>query len=1077
MKCALVAAALLLAAVSAAAQDAATLARSACTAVAAPVAAAAAEDFEELLRADPPRALALACARLAGETSPDAALAVAEALLVNGQLDAAQRLFDSLQAEAPPADAAGARPAWVARLLIGQATLAHERGGAAASATLFEQAEQALRASGSTRGRAFAAARIGRAAGWLARRQTGDIERAEAALDEAGALLAEIGLADSRQMGDVLNFRSIAAHARQDLDAAVRWARAEIALMARLGHGDDPELLHAYTTVGALLSQLGRFDEAEAAFRDGLRIMDAFPDAEPAGQLGILANLAALHQDRGDAAAALPVAERAVALARRIYGENSPRSVTPLTARAIAERNLAWYARARRSFEDALAIAAEHAASVGPLRRLRLYESYAAVLQALGDGEAARAALDTAQRIADAGDASLGYWHGRILRSSAKLAARSGDWAGADARHADASRLIGAVIGPRHPYVVAMLAERCIAQVRGALAGEACAELPERLADLDAAAAHHRFIAQAALAIAAESQGRWAEARERHLLALAAATSVGGPDPLWSAYDAFAVHLRAAGERQMAIVAAKQAVEQVEAMRRDFGADARRLERGFLADKLGVYRRLADWLTEDGRVDEALDVLRLLKQEEFHDFVRGPAAAADLPGAMRLRTPRDARLIDRWEQLGEAPTGGTAAAEPRTPAEVETQRRLFQRQAEAEAARVAAWRDFLASNSQSVPAAGSTAVPGMAAAAALRPGELRVFAYPAEAHVNLVLDAPGRREVHRVEIDAPALARAVGRLLGDIGRRAPVDEQLQSLYTTLGVPIDQAARRAGARRIVLHLDGVLRYLPFAALHDGRRYLGERYAIEQRVDSVARTGPAAATRISQPATLRAVGVTRALGGLAPLAGLAREVCGIVDGPVLGLDAADAACAAAGRGRGVVRGAAWLNERFTAERLTQLAAQGRAGQRDLLHVGTHFVLRPGNMTRSWLLLGDGRRLYVNELAEVDFAGQDLVTLSACETGIGGGSSGEDASGQELDGLNALVMRRGAAAVLASLWRVEDASTGALMVALYRELARQADPAVALGRAQAAVRDAGAERSHPFFWAGFYLASGGS
>lgn len=1048
----------------------AALADAACAAVDRGQAPQPPGDFDDLLRADPPRALAAACASRPDGEAFETAQAVGEALLAVGQLDASAALLDALraQAEADPRTPAARH----GRLALALGSLAHEKGEADVAAGHFARAEDALRAAGQTRSRLYAAVRVGRAASWLHRRQPGDLEAAEAALDEAGATLAALGRADTPQMGDVHNFRSIVAHARQDLPGAVRWAREEIALMERLGQGDAPELLHAYTTVGALLSQLGRYDESEAAFNAGLRIMALHPEGEPAGQLGILGNLATLHLDRGDYRAALPVAERALALARRVYGERSPRTVTPLTTRATAERNLAQFARAQHSYEEALSVAAEHAAAIGPLRRLRLVEAHAALRLALGDTDGARAALDEARRIAAAGDANLGYWHGRILRAGAKLSARAGDWAAADAGFAEASQRIGAVIGDRHPYVLAMTAERCVAQARGRLPGEACATLPDRLDDLRDAAPFYRFIVQAALAIDAEAQGRGAEARERHLQALAAATSAGGPDPLWSAYDALATQLRAAGEHHLAVVAAKQAVEQIEVMRRDLGADARRLERGFLADKLGVYRRLADWLTEDGRIDEALDVLRLLKQEEFSDFVRGDAGPADASGAGRLRTPRDARLIDAWERLRDSVAAGAApesGPEPRTEAERERQRRTFARQADAEAARVAAWREFLATHAQGAGGP-ATAGPTPAAPGLVPPGELHVWAYPAPDHVNLVLDAPGRREVLRVALDAAGLARAVGRLLGDIARRAPVQEQLAELHAAFGVPIDAAARRAGARRLVLHLDGVLRYLPFAALHDGRGYFGERYAIEQRIDGAA---PAPVPR--GPATLRAVGVTRALGGLAPLAGLAREVCGIVDGEVQGMDPGEASCAAGGRGRGAVPGAAWLNDRFTADRLAQVAGEGRADRRDLMHVGTHFVLRPGNMTRSWLLLGDGQRLHLDELARLDFAGQDLVTLSACETGLGGGD--ERASGQEVDGLNTLVVRRGAAAVLASLWRVEDASTSTLMVALYRELAKQVDPAVALGRAQAVVRAAGGASAHPFYWAGFYLASGGS
>jgi CHAT domain-containing protein len=50
----------------------------------------------------------------------------------------------------------------------------------------------------------------------------------------------------------------------------------------------------------------------------------------------------------------------------------------------------------------------------------------------------------------------------------------------------------------------------------------------------------------------------------------------------------------------------------------------------------------------------------------------------------------------------------------------------------------------------------------------------------------------------------------------------------QELYQILIAPIEQDLRGAQAQTLMWSLDGVLRYLPLAALHDGERYLVERY---------------------------------------------------------------------------------------------------------------------------------------------------------------------------------------------------------------------------------------------------------
>jgi CHAT domain-containing protein len=140
-----------------------------------------------------------------------------------------------------------------------------------------------------------------------------------------------------------------------------------------------------------------------------------------------------------------------------------------------------------------------------------------------------------------------------------------------------------------------------------------------------------------------------------------------------------------------------------------------------------------------------------------------------------------------------------------------------------------------------------------------------------------------------------------------------------------------------------------------------------------------------------------------------------------------------------------------------------------------VGTHFRLRPGNALRSFLLLGDGSALTLDALSVLDFHAIDLVTLSACETGMGGARADD---GREIEGLSALVQRRGAGRVIASLWQVEDASTAQLMRRLYREFtATHGDAALGLHRAQRALRSlsssTGTSYANPYYWAGFSVA----
>jgi CHAT domain-containing protein len=64
-------------------------------------------------------------------------------------------------------------------------------------------------------------------------------------------------------------------------------------------------------------------------------------------------------------------------------------------------------------------------------------------------------------------------------------------------------------------------------------------------------------------------------------------------------------------------------------------------------------------------------------------------------------------------------------------------------------------------------------------------------------------------------------------------------------------------------------------------------------------------------------------------------------------------------------------------------------------------------------------------------MDFKGIELLTLSGCQTAEGS----KDSDGREIDGLGITAQRKGAKAVMATLWPVEDASTGLLMATFYR------------------------------------------
>ena len=155
--------------------------------------------------------------------------------------------------------------------------------------------------------------------------------------------------------------------------------------------------------------------------------------------------------------------------------------------------------------------------------------------------------------------------------------------------------------------------------------------------------------------------------------------------------------------------------------------------------------------------------------------------------------------------------------------------------------------------------------------------------------------------------------------------------------------------------------------------------------------------------------------------------------------------------------VLPGSTHMDEAFTLDQLK--ASLGSP----VLHIASHFRFLPGS-DESFLLLGDGSGLTLRQLrTEMPrLTGVDLLTLSACETAVGGGTK---ADGREVEGLGVLAQRQGARAVLASLWPVEDASTGQLMAQFYSQRQAQSlNKAQALRQAQLALLEGRQGQSAP-------------
>jgi CHAT domain-containing protein len=154
--------------------------------------------------------------------------------------------------------------------------------------------------------------------------------------------------------------------------------------------------------------------------------------------------------------------------------------------------------------------------------------------------------------------------------------------------------------------------------------------------------------------------------------------------------------------------------------------------------------------------------------------------------------------------------------------------------------------------------------------------------------------------------------------------------------------------------------------------------------------------------------------------------------------------------------------------------ELALSPELGRYRYLHFATHGLLdneRPELSGMALSLLDRGGRdrdgfLRLVEIYNLNLAAE-LVTLSACETGLG-----KQVSGEGIVGLTHGFLHAGASRVLVSLWKVDDRASARLMGRVYEGIFREKlSPAAALQKAQLSLRQDPAT-SDPFFWAAFVL-----
>jgi CHAT domain-containing protein len=261
----------------------------------------------------------------------------------------------------------------------------------------------------------------------------------------------------------------------------------------------------------------------------------------------------------------------------------------------------------------------------------------------------------------------------------------------------------------------------------------------------------------------------------------------------------------------------------------------------------------------------------------------------------------------------------------------------------------------------------------------------------------------------------------------------------KSLYDILLKPV---AALLDKKRIGIIPDGILHYLPFAALENKGRYLVEDYAHFYLPSATV-------YKFCKDKQRPFSGNILALGN--PDLGDPRLDIPFALNEVKSIDSLypDATL--------LVR-----------DKATETAFKSMAPTHDVLHLASHGEFDAERPLNSALRLSpsgknDGR-LTANEIFDLEL-NATLVTLSACKSGMS-----RIRAGNETMGIPRAFIYAGAPSVVASQWNVNDEATASLMKELYRNL-KGLDKAEALRTAQLELLK-NPKSNKPYYWAAFYL-----
>lgn len=472
----------------------------------------------------------------------------------------------------------------------------------------------------------------------------------------------------------------------------------------------------------------------------------------------------------------------------------------------------------------------------------------------------------------------------------------------------------------------------------------------------------------------------------------------------------------------------KSAVEVVDQMRAAIKVEE--FQNGFLTDKQGVYKELVLLLLNQGKVEEAFNFTERAKSRSFIDLLGNQKINLKNEVSRNLYEKSN-QLKQKIRELGEslAVTSDEAAI------------KQMKEQLVAERNR---YQDLLIEIKAQSPEVSSfitVETLGLKELYGLLGEDVALVEYlVTDKELIAWVIVNGKIEVARTPVAESDLRALIDDHRKRLQQLAPVDDQSSRLYDLVVKPAEKFFKDKRVLSIVPH--GHLHYVSFAALKSAEGYLVEKHPLFY-------TPSASILKFTFARKFEKGGKVKVLAmGNPDLKSLNYDL------PLAEMEANS------------IKWDFSEIDVLTREKATESWIQKHIGEYQIIHIASHGEFDPVNPLFSSLKLTadetqDGS-FQVSEVFALNI-NADLVTLSACQTGLG-----DITGGDELVGLNRAFIYAGTHAIVSSLWRVSDISTAVLIKHFYRNYAAE-NKAESLRKAQLLVKKMYA---HPSYWAGFAL-----